>query len=120
MAIFSKTKKEVKTKEVVVPKTPGAYLQKDFLKGVLVKPRITEKATVLAEKSGVYVFEVAKDSTKPLISKAITTLYGVVPVKVSIVSVPARSIVVRGKLGTQSGFKKAYVYLKKGDKIQFA
>lgn len=119
MSIFSKkTKKEVK-KEVKVS-TGFSFINKDYLKGVILRPRITEKATVLAEKSSVYVFEVDKNATKPLIQKSIISIYNVVPKKITTVSVPAKKVFIRGKVGTKSGMKKAYVYLKKGDKIEFA
>ncbi len=137
MAIFSKTtKKEVKPKvekttkakvaKVKAPKaevrvsTGNAPTRKDFLQGVIVRPRITEKATVLAEKNNVYVFEVNENASKPLIAKSIISLYNVVPTKIAIVRNPAKSVVVRGRLGVSGGVKKAYIYLKKGEKIEFA
>lgn len=82
-------------------------------------PRITEKATVVAEQN-VYTFNVAPTATKPEIVKAIKALYGVTPTKIAIVNRPARKVFKRGKLGVKSGAKKAMVYLKKGDKIEFA
>ncbi|MFZ2484406.1 MAG: 50S ribosomal protein L23 [Minisyncoccia bacterium] len=85
---------------------------------VLLRPRITEKAVVGADKAGVYVFEVAKDSTKKSISASVHEVYGVTPVKVRVTMIPSRRVIVRGKRGVKSGGKKAYVYLKKGDKIE--
>ena len=87
------------------------------LAAVIIRPRVTEKATVSAE-SGVYVFEVSKNSTKTQIAKAIAGMYKVTPVKVRVVTLPAKKVFVRGKKGVKSGIKKAYVYLKKGDKIE--
>jgi len=37
---------------------------------VLVAPHISEKATILADKAGQYVFRVAPDATKPEIKKS--------------------------------------------------
>jgi ribosomal protein L23 len=34
------------------------------------------------------------------------------------VNIPKKNVFVRGKWGTKGGGKKAYVYLKKGDKIE--
>jgi len=85
----------------------------------LLRPRITEKATVSSEKS-VYVFEIAADATKTAVAKAVKDLYKVTPVKVSTVTVPAKQTVVRGKRGTKAGYKKAYIYLKKGETIEIA
>jgi len=89
------------------------------LSSVLLRPRITEKATVSSEKS-VYVFEIAADATKTAVAKAVKDLYKVTPVKVSTVTVPAKQTVVRGKRGTKAGYKKAYIYLKKGETIEIA
>ena len=86
----------------------------------ILKPRITEKAGIMNESNNVYTFEVAKNSTKHTIANEIKALYKVTPTKVSIVNLPARNVLVRGKKGTQSAVKKAFVYLKKGDKINIA
>lgn len=87
-------------------------------KVALIKPRITEKASLKSETENVYVFEVVKDSNKKSISKAVAELYKVTPVKVNITKNPSKAVFVRGKWGTKSGVKKAYVYLKKGDKME--
>jgi large subunit ribosomal protein L23 len=81
-------------------------------------PRVTEKASFAAEQN-VYTFNVSPDANKNEIKKAIFSLYKVNPVKVNILSFPAKQIVVRGKKGVKQGGKKAFVYLKKGDKIEF-
>lgn len=85
---------------------------------VLLRPRITEKAALGADKSNVYVFEVTKDSTKKSISASVHAVYGVTPQKVRVANIPAKRVFVRGKRGVKSGGKKAYVYLKNGDKIE--
>jgi|SRR3989344_1763849 len=85
---------------------------------VLLRPRITEKAALAADKSNVYVFEVVKDATKKSISASIREVYKVTPEKVRVAMIPSRQVFVRGKKGVKSGGKKAYVYLKKGDKIE--
>ncbi len=86
----------------------------------LLRPRITEKAGIMNESNNVYTFEVAKNSTKHTIANEIKALYKVTPTKVSIINLPARNVLVRGKKGTQPAVKKALVYLKKGDKINIA
>ena len=90
---------------------------KTNLASILIRPRITEKATLVSESS-VYVFEVAPKASKGEIEKAFVEKYKVTPVKVTTVTVPAKKVVVRGKRGIKAGFKKAYVYLKKGEKIE--
>ncbi len=85
---------------------------------VLLRPRITEKAAIGADKSNVYVFEVTKGATKKSISTSVHDIYGVKPKKVRVATIPSKQVFVRGKKGVKSGSKKAYVYLKKGDKIE--
>ncbi len=91
-------------------------MKKD-LNNIILRPHITEKATITSEKS-VYVFVVDNNSTKPQIKKAFEARYKMVPVKISTVSIPAKAVFVRGKKGSKSGYKKAYVYLKPGTKIE--
>jgi large subunit ribosomal protein L23 len=85
---------------------------------VLVGPRITEKAAILSDRNNVYVFEVVKDATKDSIAASIRSSYNVTPEKVRVVNVAPRKVFIRGRLGSKKGIKKAYVYLKKGDKIE--
>lgn len=91
-------------------------MKKD-LNSFLIKPHITEKATVQSEKS-VYVFQISKDATKSLVEKAFVEKYKLNPIKITTVTIPAKKVLVRGKVGRKSGYKKAYIYLKKGDKIE--
>lgn len=87
-------------------------------KSVLLRPRITEKAAIAADKNNVYVFEVVKTANKDSIAASVKAQYKVTPVKVRVANIPAKKVFVRGKRGVKSGGKKAYVYLKKGDKIE--
>ncbi len=79
--------------------------------------RITEKGAVGAEHNA-YIFNVSPRATKPLIKKAISTIYKVTPVKVTILRTPGKATFVKGRKGKTAGGKKAYVFLKKGDQIQ--
>ena len=126
MALF-KTKKEVKkvdrksdvkdVKEVSAAKI--AHLAADFT-SVLISPRITEKASMLAqiEKAPVYTFDVHPSATKISIAKAIQDVYNVKPLKIRVVQVPEKKVFSRGRAGVKKGGKKAYVYLKAGEKIE--
>ena len=70
----------------------------------------------------VYTFDVAPSATKKSIATAVKTLYKVTPVKVAVVTIHPRRVKMRRKrgYGMVAGGKKAYVYLKKGEEIQFA
>ena len=89
-------------------------------RSALVKPRITEKAVLKQEKEGVYAFNVEKDATKKTVIASVKAKYKVTPVTVRLLAIPAKRKYFRGAWGTKGGGKKAYVYLKKGDKIDVA
>ena len=81
-------------------------------------PRVTEKATD-ASAQNVYTFNVAVSANKKEIKKAIFSLYKVTPVKINVLTIPHKNIMSKGKAGIRGGGKKAVVYLKKEDKIEF-
>ena len=85
---------------------------------IIKNPRITEKASFGAEQN-IYTFDIEKGANKLEIKKAIFSLYKVKPVRVNVLSIPRRSVMSKGKIGTRGGGRKALVYLKKGDKIEF-
>ncbi|MBI5139108.1 50S ribosomal protein L23 [Candidatus Nomurabacteria bacterium] len=85
---------------------------------IITNPRITEKATSGIDQN-IYTFNVAQSANKTEVKKAIFSLYKVSPVRVNILSVPRKKTSLRGKEGSKGGGKKAVVYLKKGDKIDF-
>lgn len=115
MAIFTKTTKETKATKVAKVKKEGNVLGGRV--NAIVRPHITEKAAILAEK-GTYVFEVAKNTNKIEIAKAISALYNVTPARVNIINLPDTRVFVRNRKGVKSGLRKALVTLKKGDKIE--
>ena len=79
---------------------------------------MTEKAS-FAQEQNVYTFDVSSGANKTEIKKAIFALYKVKPVRVNVLSVPKKDIMSKGKAGVKGGGRKALVYLKKGDKIEF-
>ena len=111
--------KEVATQEVaaVSDNTPTVGGSEDITR-VISAPRITEKAT-LGTAPNVYVFNVAPDANKKQIKEAVKRAYNVEPVKVHVTKIATKNVRNQrtGTKGTKSGGKKAYVYLKEGDKI---
>jgi large subunit ribosomal protein L23 len=107
-----KTKKSLKSNAANLTKAPSRILK---------TPRITEKAVYMTMQHA-YVFDVAQDATKRDVMTAVKALYDVTPRKVNIVNKEPRAYVARfrNRVGTLSGVKKAYVFLKKGDKIDLA
>ncbi len=88
---------------------------------ILFAPRITEKAAYLGEQ-GAYAFNVAPSATKREVAAAIHEVYKVHPRKVTLVRIPRKQVKVRNsnRVGHSAGGKKAYVFLKQGDKIEIA
>ncbi len=85
---------------------------------VIKKPLITEKGTELKEKNSVYVFAVAVDANKIEIKKAVEKLFNVTVEKVNTVIVAGKQRRLGLRKGLKPDWKKAYVTLKKGTKIQ--
>ncbi len=88
------------------------------LSSVLMRPRITEKAANLSDQN-VYVFVVRNDASKFDVRDAVKALFKVTPTKIRIVNQAARTTrsVSTNRRRTVSGLKKAYIHLKKGDRI---
>lgn len=84
---------------------------------ILIEPWITEEATRIAELNK-YIFKVAKDSTKIQVKKAIEEIYGVSVIGVNTINIPMKKRMRGMRVGKKSGFKKAVVTLKEGDKIE--
>lgn len=80
------------------------------------KPWVTEKSTDLG-KAGKYVFIVKPRATKPEIKKTIKEIYKVDTVSVNIVNRHPKHKRLGNLKGQQSGYKKAIVTLKTGQKI---
>lgn len=84
---------------------------------VLESPHVTEKASLLAE-SNKYTFKVAFRSNKIEIKKGVEELYGVDVVGVNIINIHRKKRRVGRKFGFKTGYKKAIVEIKKGQKIE--
>ena len=86
---------------------------------ILKRPVITEKSTLIKETANVVVFEVDRKATKSEIRQAVEAVFSVTVEGV-------RTAIARGKTvrrgrftGRKSNWKKAYVTLKEGDRIEF-
>ena len=84
---------------------------------VLRRPLITEKSTSLKDTQRTLGFEVHRDATKPEIKKAVETLFGVKVQEVRVANVHGK-VKRQGRfVGRRPDWKKAYVVLKKGEKM---
>lgn len=86
------------------------------LADLILKPIVTEKATLLLEQNK-YVFDVVLKATKPEIKAAIESLFDVKVVKVNTSRPPRRKRRVGKFIGYKSQYKRAIVTLNEGDSI---
>lgn len=86
------------------------------LADLIIKPLITEKATLLLEQNQ-YVFEVVPKATKPDIKAAIEALFDVKVISVNTARPPRKKKRVGRFLGFKPQIKRAIVTLKEGDSI---
>ncbi len=81
------------------------------------------KQPILSEKSaanfagGLYVFEVAKSATKPLVRAQLKSLYNVEAISVRILVTKPKTVSFRKIKGARAAVKKAYVQLKASQHI---
>ena len=87
----------------------------NYLDSIL-RPIITEKATILSEQNKT-VFKVHKSANKKNIKKYIEKLFKVNVIKVNIINLKTKIKLKQGRLSKKSGYKKAIVTLKKGQSI---
>ena len=84
---------------------------------VIVKPIITEKATMAGELANAVTFEVAKSASKPQIKDAVEALFNVKVKAVNTVVTKGKTKRFRGFAGKQKDVKKALVTLAEGQSI---
>lgn len=106
-----KPKTEKKVSKPKERKSKGIYFN------ILKSPHVTEKASFLAEQNK-YIFKVWPRAHKLEIGKAIEDLYGVKVTAVRIINIPKKAKRIGKSQGFKSGFKKAIISLKKGQKIE--
>lgn len=84
---------------------------------VILKPVISEKATMLAEKF-IYLFYINKQATRIDVKNAIKELYGADVAEVKIMNTPSKSRVIKkSTVDKRSSMKKAVVTLKGKKKL---
>jgi large subunit ribosomal protein L23 len=86
---------------------------------MILSPLITEKGTAAGEKANQVVFRVRPGASKDAIREAIESMFKVTVTKVRTLKVLGKKRR-RGRIvGARSDWKKAYVTLKQGDRIEF-
>jgi large subunit ribosomal protein L23 len=84
---------------------------------IIKRPLITEKGMSIAPM-GKYAFEVDRAANKIEIAQAVETVFSVKVLKVNTLNVKSKTKKMGKFEGKTGGFKKAYVTLKEGQRIQ--
>ena len=87
---------------------------------VLLRPHVSEKATVLADSKKQFVFKVATDATKLEIKKAVESLFDVKVAAVNTLNVQGKTKRTARGLGKRNDWKKAYIALQPGQDLDFS
>jgi large subunit ribosomal protein L23 len=84
---------------------------------VLVAPIVTEKATMVNQKSNAVTFKVLKDATKFEIKAAVELMFKVEVKGVSVVNTKGKTKRFGKTVGRRDNVRKAYVTLKQGQAL---
>lgn len=92
-------------------------MKSEILYTLIHAPILSEKSMRLAEQTNQYVFKVDLKSTKLQIKSAIEKMFDVKVAGVSTATLKGKVKRTKQRLGKRSDFKKAYVTLAEGQKI---
>ena len=85
---------------------------------IIIAPVITEKSSIVSSNGKTYVFKVNKKANKFQIKEAIEKAFGVKVVNVNTLNTKPKNRRVGRYTGQTKTYKKAYVTLHEGDKIE--
>ena len=86
---------------------------------VIRAPLISEKGSLLAENTQQVVFKVRPEANKIEVKRAVETLFKVKVIKVRMARYLGKVRRIGRNMGRRPDWKKAYVTLSEGDKIDF-
>ena len=84
---------------------------------VLVAPIVSEKATMVADKSNAVTFKVLQDATKPEIKAAVELMFKVEVKDVSVLNTKGKAKRFGKSNGRRDNVRKAYVSLMPGQEL---
>ena len=93
-------------------------MSKESLMNVLIGPHVSEKSARISEGADHFVFRVRRDATKPDIKAAVELLFEVKVADVNVVNTQGTTKRFGQRFGRRQDFKKAYVRLAPGQKIE--
>ena len=86
---------------------------------IIKAPLISEKGTLLTESANQVLFKIRPDANKIEVKRAVEALFNVKVEQVRIARYLGKVRRIGRSMGRRSDWKKAYVTLKEGDKIDF-
>ena len=91
-------------------------INKIHLYDKIISPVITEKSTNLSEQNKI-VFKINRNANKKNVKKSIEKIFKVNVIKVNIINKKTKTKLTRGRKVKVTGYKKAIITLKKGQRI---
>jgi large subunit ribosomal protein L23 len=86
---------------------------------VIKRPLVTEKTTLEKDAKNIIAFEIDRDANKIEVKEAVETIFKVEVVEVNTINIAGKKKRVGKNIGKRSNWKKAYVTLKEGSKVDF-
>ena len=93
-------------------------MNQERLMSVLIGPHVSEKSTTLMGETNQVVFKVRRDATKKEIRRAVEQLFEVEVDHVTVANVGGKVKRFGASVGRRKDWKKAYVRLAEGQKIE--
>jgi large subunit ribosomal protein L23 len=93
-------------------------MSRERLMNVLIGPHVSEKSARVSDGANQFVFRVRRDATKPDIKAAVELMFEVKVSDVNVVNVAGKKKRFGQRAGRRQDFKKAYVRLAPGQKIE--
>jgi large subunit ribosomal protein L23 len=87
---------------------------------VLVAPIVSEKATMVADKTNAVVFKVLQNATKPEIKAAVELMFKVQVKGVSVLNTQGKTKRFGKSVGRRDNLRKAYVTLVAGQELNLS
>ena len=84
---------------------------------VLVAPIVSEKATMIADKTNTVTFKVLQDATKFEIKAAVQLMFKVDVQAVAVLNIKGKTTRFGKSIGRRDNLRKAYVTLKAGQEL---
>ena len=84
---------------------------------VLVAPIVSEKATMIADKTNAVTFKVLQDATKYEIKAAVQLMFKVDVQSVAVLNIKGKTKRFGKSMGRRNNIRKAYVTLKAGQEL---